>query len=229
MNGFNEQPTDHYMRTFYLAIERELKNYKRLCVGSKKRHQIMFDYAKGMIDHYNQSNINVFQFSFHVELSHDSINLVRVIDDDLFAWLKSLKASGTLDNTVFILMSDHGNRFAEIRNTLQGKIEERLPFFSFVFPQKFKQTFPTQYKNFVNNIEQLTTPFDIHETLEDILHLEIYGKNKISQHKRAISLFNPIPDRTCADACKSNSISFIKLDFRKEKNDKILLYCLIHI
>lgn len=162
----------------------------------------MFDYSSGLIEHYNESNINVFQFSFHAELSHDSINLIGVVDDDLQAWLKHLKTSHILDNTIFILMSDHGNRFAEIRNTLQGKLEERLPFFSFVLPPKFLQMFPTQYKNFVNNLDQLATPFDIHETLEDILHLEIYGRNKKSEHQRSNSLFNPIPDRSCADACK---------------------------
>lgn len=166
----------------------------------------MFDYSSGMIEHYNASNINVFEFSFHAELSHDSINLIGVIDDDLTAWLKKLKTSHILDNTIFILMSDHGNRFAEIRNTLQGKLEERLPFFSFTFPQKFKQLFPTQYRNFVNNLDKLATPFDIHATLEDILHLEIYGKNKKSENQRSISLFNPIPDRTCADACEFNNL-----------------------
>lgn len=61
------------------------------------------------------------------------------------------------------------NRFADIRNTLQGKQEERLPFFSFVFPDKFKEMYPDEYKNFKSNLRKLTTPFDIHATLQDIL------------------------------------------------------------
>ena len=34
---------------------------------------------------------------------------------------------GNLDNTLLILMSDHGARFQNVRKILQGKIEERMP------------------------------------------------------------------------------------------------------
>lgn len=57
-----------------------------------------------------QSEKPQFAFSFHGELSHDSINLVGVADDDLVEWLKFLKEYGFFDRTIFILMSDHGNR-----------------------------------------------------------------------------------------------------------------------
>lgn len=51
-----------------------------------------------------------FAFSFHGEISHDSINLVGVADDDLKEWLESLRSSGLLNRTILVLMSDHGNR-----------------------------------------------------------------------------------------------------------------------
>lgn len=60
-------------------------------------------------------------------------------------------------------------RFATVRNTLQGKLEERLPFFSFVFPEWFKTKYSQQYRNFQDNLNTLSTPFDVHATLEDIL------------------------------------------------------------
>lgn len=60
-------------------------------------------------------------------------------------------------------------RFAEVRNTLQGKLEERLPFFSFIFPDWFKLKFSHEYSNFVKNLKRLVTPFDVHATLVDIL------------------------------------------------------------
>lgn len=199
LNGFDKQPTDHYMRTYYQAIEGDINYYKKLCVGSRPRHQVMLDYTKDFVQKYNNSNPS-FIFSFHAELSHDSINLIGVADDDITNWLKSLKTSGLLNNTVLIMMSDHGNRFAEIRNTLQGKLEERLPFFSFVFPDWFKRKYAVAYTNFQMNTNRLTTPFDVHETLQDILHLQMKGVIKKPAHSRAISLFKRIPDRTCADA-----------------------------
>lgn len=68
-------------------------------------------------------------------------------------------------------------RFTEIRETIQGKQEERLPFFSFAFPESFKKRFSQEYENFVKNSERLTTPFDIHATLKHIL-----GKNILRTH-----------------------------------------------
>lgn len=59
--------------------------------------------------------------------------------------------------------------FAEVRNTLQGKLEERLPFFSFAFPDSFKSKHHTEYGRFKANLNRLSTPFDVHETLSDIL------------------------------------------------------------
>lgn len=200
LNGFKKQPTDHYLRTYYQAIEGELRNYKKLCVGSRPRHQVMLDYTKDFVNKYNSTNPS-FIFSFHAELSHDSINLIGVADEDITNWLKSMKTSGLLNNTVLIMMSDHGNRFAEIRNTLQGKLEERLPFFSFVFPDWFKRKYKGAYHNFQNNVKRLTTPFDVHETLQDLLHLQMKGIIKKPAHSRAISLFNRIPEhRSCSDA-----------------------------
>lgn len=61
------------------------------------------------------------------------------------------------------------SRFAEVRNTLQGKLEERLPFFSFIFPDAFKQRYSKEYAQFKNNLHRLSTPFDVHETFMDLL------------------------------------------------------------
>lgn len=110
-----------------------------------------------------------FVFSFHGELSHDSINLVGAADNDIAEWLKSLRNNGLLERTILVMMSDHGNRFAEVRNTLQGKLEERLPFFSFTFPKDFKTKYTDAYAQFKQNVDRLTTPFDVHQTLVDLI------------------------------------------------------------
>lgn len=224
LNGFDAQPTDHYMRTYYIAIDSELYSYQKLCVGETPRHKVMMDYTEQFMTTYPK--IPHFVFSFHGELSHDSINLIGVADNDITDWLKQLTTTGILNNTILILMSDHGNRFvfygilrakecfskiliylfrfAAVRNTLQGKLEERLPFFSFVFPESFKTQYKEQYTNFQQNVHRLTTPFDIHATLEDILriqHSSSFQSIKKSKQTRAISLFDSIPiSRSCSDA-----------------------------
>lgn len=87
-------------------------------------------------------------------------------------------------------MADHGHRFAEIRNTVQGKQEERLPFFSFTFPKKFKMNFKQAYENFQSNINKLATPFDIYSTLESVIDLQNVGVANIKQ--RSVSLFSKV-------------------------------------
>lgn len=81
-------------------------------------------------------------------------------------------------------------RFAEIRSTQQGKLEERLPFFSFTFPPWFKSKYPEAYNNFKENAHRLTTPFDINKTLRNVLHFEGGGVGTLEE--RAISLFKKV-------------------------------------
>lgn len=68
----------------------------------------MMNYIKTIFD--KRPNQPKFVFGFHGELSHDSYNDIGAADDDLYNWIKSLNDSGHLNNTVFILMSDHGHR-----------------------------------------------------------------------------------------------------------------------
>lgn len=46
LNGFQEQPTTHFMRPFYLAFQKESSRHKRLCVGDTPRHKVMLDYTQ---------------------------------------------------------------------------------------------------------------------------------------------------------------------------------------
>nr|CAH7719182.1 unnamed protein product [Callosobruchus chinensis] len=171
-----DAPTDHYMRPYYIENYKERSRWPKLCTGGMPRHKVMLNAIKD------------FLFGFHGELSHNDYNLIGVADDDLMEFLKELNESGALNNSILILMADHGHRFAEIRNTVQGKQEERLPFFSFTFPRWFKEKHADIYENFKNNVDKLTTPFDIHATLQAVLNPSNIGDADIS--RRAVSLFS---------------------------------------
>lgn len=58
LNGFQEQPTTHYMRLFYLAFQSEIKRHKRLCVGDTPRHKVMFDYTQKVRRSFKMKHIN---------------------------------------------------------------------------------------------------------------------------------------------------------------------------
>lgn len=94
-------------------------------------------------------------------------------------------------------------RFAEIRNTIQGKQEERLPFFSFVFPPWFQSKYESEYNNFMENINKLTTPFDIYTTLKSVLNREIKQTGN-----RSLSLFAEV---RCKNVCNIDGFHICNL------------------
>ncbi|VVC43462.1 Hypothetical protein CINCED_3A003648 [Cinara cedri] len=197
LKGFDQQPTDHYMRTYYVDATPMFNQQKPFCYGSLPRHKIMLNYVKDMFRVYEDKP--KFMFAFHGELSHDYANKVAVAELDLVEWLEWFQRSGYLNNTMLVFMSDHGQRFASVRDTQQGKLEERMPFFSFVLPKWFDRKYPKMAANMKNNTKRLTTPFDIYSTLMSVLHKD--GPRNNNVNKRSISLFNEIPlQRSCRDA-----------------------------
>ncbi|RWS14514.1 hypothetical protein B4U79_12142, partial [Dinothrombium tinctorium] len=208
LRGFDAKPTDHFGRPFYIEAQKQYKRHKPYCLGSQPRVRIMLDWSRQLFDVY--PDIPKFAFGFHSEYSHDDFNLLQQADIETKQWLERLQNDGILENTILIVMSDHGNRFSTIRETQQGKQEERLPFFSFVLPKWFEAKFPNAVRNLrINGKDRLTTPFDLYATFLTILNLFNNGQDVSSQSSfanarrlpRSISLFEEIPmSRTCEDA-----------------------------
>jgi arylsulfatase A-like enzyme len=55
----------------------------------------------------------------HDKLSHDDMNLIELVDDELVKHLQNMERKGHLNNTLIIIMSDHGPRFHKTRETHQ--------------------------------------------------------------------------------------------------------------
>ena len=202
MLGFEDQPVDHYMRNFYLVSEKQYYLHPPFCFGSLPRHRIMMNWVKEFLDTY--STKRKFSFNFLAEYSHSFTNKLKWADEDLRNFLEYLKTKGHLDNALLVLMSDHGARFASIRHSIQGKFEERMPYIGVRIPDWVAVRHPEVARNIQLNAKRLTTPFDIHATLEDILKFEesstdgIYESGRL---KRGISLFKEVPlERSCTDA-----------------------------
>lgn len=200
LTGFSDPPTDHYMRPFWQGLwETEMRrDSPRFCTGNVPNHMHLINYMKDFFVKYD--NVSKFAFMFGCELTHSNNNPAEYMDEDFVELLTFLKSNGHLDNTVLYVFSDHGARYTKLRKTVQGKLEERLPMMSITFPKWFRKKHPTLYKNLVGNADRLTTPFDIHETLLDILDLGNV-KSQLPHNQRGISWLRPVPlDRTCSDA-----------------------------
>uniref|UniRef100_A0A7I4YMJ4 DUF229 domain containing protein n=1 Tax=Haemonchus contortus TaxID=6289 RepID=A0A7I4YMJ4_HAECO len=197
LKGFRNQPTDHYTRPIFKEYEKQ----GGLCLGSEPLHKSWFRYTREFMRVYKDKPR--FLMMHQSLLSHDDINLVEVEDADVAQLLNSMHQNGELDNTMVIVMADHGHRFAKLRETHQGQLEERLPFFSIALPKVFRDTEhgKLMYENLQKNKDRLSTPFDIHATLMDLLHLPEDLTTIQDAKTRSLSLFRPIPAaRTCAQA-----------------------------
>nr|XP_037280122.1 LOW QUALITY PROTEIN: uncharacterized protein LOC119173382 [Rhipicephalus microplus] len=129
---------------------------------------------------------------------HFSSLHARYADKIFLTHLQLLHASGTLDNMVLIFLSDHGLRFGDLRSTYIGKFEDRQPFAFVAFPQWFLEQNPNAAGNLRVNQFRLTTHFDVHAMLAELLD---YPNIERPQTTYGRSLLHEIPEgRTCADA-----------------------------
>ncbi|XP_063417031.1 uncharacterized protein LOC134699353 [Mytilus trossulus] len=221
--NFTVPPAHHYFRPFFLAAEKirtqsirnvrrlllflehhnfRLKDVSFLCFGNTPKHQLVIDYYKRFIESYgNKKKIAV---SFLNEIGHDFLNFYEHGDRDTMKLFKWMKESKKLDNGVIVLYADHGPRYSEIQNTGIGRVTSMMPTLAIYIPKQIRDRFPHLHANLMKNTERLTTPFDVHETLMDILNKNFQVQKPVDIRKsipRGISLFREIPEsRSCNQA-----------------------------
>lgn len=202
MNGFSKPPVDHYARPSMLA---DLKRFAH-CTNRNTNLKYFLDYVRDFIRIYKKNGF--FGLSFIKRYSHDDYSRLKLSDTELFEFLNEFYLDKSVsENTILVVFSDHGPRFSSTRQSIKGLLSERSPFFSIFTPSLFKFRYSKEYKNFMKNINKLTTPMDIHKTLKHVLQLEYNSLKKerinlIDYDTRSISLFNEIipNNRTCRSA-----------------------------
>lgn len=238
--GFNKPPTDYYFRPYVMATETLEKisvSGMAYCTGPETSGERILNLVKDFGVTFKESAH--FGFFWMNTFSHNEISTPTMMDDKLERFLTDLDDTGITNHSLVIFLSDHGIRFGDIRATETGWLEERLPFIYLSFPPWFKERFPTEYGNFEQNKNRLTTPYDLHMTLQHILVMS--GLNHTIKPSDAcpgcVSLFEEVPEeRSCEDAnitqhwCTCAGYSETKLEPKVEKRvAKVFLKALNHI
>ncbi|XP_046398818.1 uncharacterized protein LOC124165440 isoform X2 [Ischnura elegans] len=199
--GFFNPPTDYYMRPFWLAIDK-IKTFKSSdsrCYGNIPQHMFLFNYTEEFVR--KMSHVRYFAFSFLTALSHDHINSIKVVDNDIVSMLKRIWTGGGFKNAITIVMGDHGNRYDNIRSTVIGRVEERMPFFSISLPESFQQSHSHLHQGLMLNRATLMSWFDIYELLMDIAMDNLGPVSKVPRWGTVgLSPFRPLPkNRSCLE------------------------------
>ncbi|KYQ50400.1 hypothetical protein ALC60_10517, partial [Trachymyrmex zeteki] len=201
--GFVEPPTDYYLRPYMLASEKLLKIKIRFnmkyCTGPKLSFERIFDYAVNFAQTF--VGVPYFGFFWTNTISHDNMNGISSMDTRVLKKFEFLEQEGILNDSMIIFLSDHGMRWGEFRNTFVGWYEERLPYIYIWLPEWFRQKNPEAQRALAVNQNRLTSPFDLYETLRDVLAIGGGDADASPGCSTCQSLFAPVPrERGCQDA-----------------------------
>lgn len=201
--GFKREPTDYYFRPYAVAFNKLTK--KRVdemdfCTGPESSGERILNVAKDFVATFK--TYPNFGFFWMNSFSHNILNSPTRMDDKVLQFFEELYKSGYVNDSVVIFLSDHGLRFGDVRTTNTGWLEERLPFIYFSFPKWFQETYRAEYTNLrINANTQLTTPYDLYMTVQDILSLSNseYSIKPSEGCPACKSFFKQIPERSCED------------------------------
>ncbi|XP_068629696.1 uncharacterized protein [Battus philenor] len=166
-HGFKMPPTNHYARPFFLTGEERIGNY--ICTGQKPSAIHLLDYALDFTETYvNESFFGLFWLN---SFSHSLYNSPTLLDKDMVRFFEEMSKTGALNNTFIIFLSDHGIRYGEMRLSIESYYEDRLPMLFMFVPFAFREKFPKEYNNLETNQYRLSTPYDLHLTMMNILNI----------------------------------------------------------
>ncbi|KAK3597998.1 hypothetical protein CHS0354_042351 [Potamilus streckersoni] len=206
--GFVDQPTLYYFRPMSLAMAKftpvivsPLPEVTSECYGNLHQYDIVLEFYRRFLEKFR--NKLRFAFFWNNQMSHESYTSLWQGDRPLLDFFHFLKYRGHLNNSILIVLSDHGYRLGGLSTTYVGRLENNLPFLSVYVPESLKRRFPWIHTNLMENSNRLVTVYDIHKTVSDISKKQFEYKTDglVYSQRTARNLFHPIPkERTCVDA-----------------------------
>ncbi|VVD00671.1 uncharacterized protein LOC126975740 isoform X2 [Leptidea sinapis] len=203
--GFKRQPADHYLRAFFMEESAKGKKWwrrpkQRYCVGDTPQYKLMFNLTEQLF----KLDGKKFCFTFVADITHDDFNYITTADEDTVDFLRNFLKMGRGEDTMLLVFGDHGPRYAKVRATLQGKLEERLPLMAIRLPDALRRRHPHTQTSLEANVDVLTTAHDIHATILDAMDLRKYWnpyKINGADLTRGLTLLEEIPkNRSCSEA-----------------------------
>lgn len=211
---FSANPTDYYFHPFTNKTNLNRNQQQSDCMGDEYYYLVALNYIRDLMSILSPSKL--FALFWESSISRKKNNFPNSLDTDYTRFLQNLNSRGFLNETFIFVLSDRGMKHGDIRLTNRhGKseerlrrLEERLPVASILVPPSFGEKYPLAYENLKTNSRRLSTAYDVHETLIDLINLSAISNEELIERtrthytkKKGISLFLPIPgNRTCRSA-----------------------------
>ncbi|XP_053214186.1 LOW QUALITY PROTEIN: uncharacterized protein LOC128397482 [Panonychus citri] len=200
LQGFRRHPVDWYPRPYWLEMDILLRSkYREFCYNGEPKIVHWLKQVKQFLNKATRSNLPFFLWSFYIQVTHTDFNKAQMIDGYIADFIDSYRS--ILDDTIFILMGDHGNRYGLPLQTAYAQIESRMPLFGIHIPPKLLSEHKHLSEYLKKNEKKLTTWLDVREILKDIVAGQ-YTPIVSSSKRKAYSVWREeVPsNRTCQDA-----------------------------
>ncbi|KAH8251505.1 hypothetical protein KR038_009101, partial [Drosophila bunnanda] len=238
---FPSKPTDFYLPPVLLEMHSHTRYSLDLremvyCSAGRQFQEILRDFIANLVPHLQQRPF--FSFFWQSQGVQEYYEFAGQLDWPYMMLLKRMDEAGILNHTIVFLMSDHGLRAGDYRSSFQGMVEESQPLLLAMYPYWLKDKYPQAMGNFENNSHSLITPFDLHQTINDIARLDTLQDSQLEERTknlkahsheslpRGISLFLPIPEhRTCELAHIPPLFCFCRKHTEVPTDDGLVLRC----
>ena len=186
--GFTKWPMTHTMKAFFNDLQPPFDSGNhRTCLGNLQADQHHIEHVKSLLNTYDKVGSIGFH---HFLVAHEpTLSQIEALDDGLTDFISYMNEHYS-NNTVVIIYGDHGPRYGAYRQTLAGKLEERLPVLWMLIPTAISD--PVVHKNLKINTKRLSTVYDLHETLRHIAVYPYQPESVPSKHNYSNSLFFPV-------------------------------------
>ncbi|KAH8245071.1 hypothetical protein KR032_004427, partial [Drosophila birchii] len=197
---------DHQLLPLLEDISQSMSSVTKHCIGRRHSASYLYDFcmqfAQRVIEELNEPAFGVFWSS---NFTNDYLHGPTSLDETLVEYLGLMGEHHVFERAIVILVSDQGQMSGDLVEEAYGYLEERLPMLHIYLPPWFRQAHPNYTSNLLNNSNQVTSPFDLYNTLRHILNPLATDPVKLTSQincRNSRSLLHPLPfNRSCEDAC----------------------------
>lgn len=137
----------------------------KLCYGGMHYHSHLLQFLNNFIDEVNSNSGKKSLFSFTMlDIGHEDSGLrIQTLDSSLANFVNKLASD---QNTLSVILSDHGNTYGSFPLTVDGRFEAYQPHLFMVIPDHIQSLFGNdKMQGLIYNQKRLVSIIDLHHAL----------------------------------------------------------------